>query len=143
MAHHIGVSGVWRPIARQYIGVSGTWHLILRRWIGVDGVWRLYYSAAPIVSISPTFVQGASSTSPVYSGNATANVTGGSGSYTYSWSQVDGDAMNIESPTSATTRFYAAIPSGQSRSATMRCTVTDTITGQSSHADCSVQLDRF
>lgn len=91
----------------------------------------IFGSPVPLdLSINPLSAYG------VTSGNGTGltnfvTVTplNGVGPYSYSWTQIDGNPMTAESPTSATTRFTALVPMGEILSATFQCTVTDTVGG--------------
>ncbi len=80
------------------------------------------------LALSTNSVQGAGSVFPIVSNPVSVVATGGSGGYTYAWSRVSGlvDIVATD-PIAATTRFQAAanIPSGESRSAEFRVTVTD------------------
>ena len=79
-------------------------------------------------SVSPTTAVG---TSDQASGTVTSNAvvvtaSGGTGPYTYAWSQVSGDTITINAPTSNSTSFTGnpASPDG-SLSGVFKCTVTD------------------
>lgn len=59
-------------------------------------------------------------------GNVTVTPTGGTAPYTYAWSHVSGDsAVQVLSPSAATTAFIANVGKNQTKAATKRCTVTD------------------
>ena len=78
----------------------------------------------------------------VTGGSFTVNVSGGSGSYTRSWTRISGStAMSISNSTASTVTFSGTVPKNSSITATWRCTVTDTITGATASVDRSVQLD--
>lgn len=71
----------------------------------------------------------------------TASPAGGSGSYTYAWTLVEGDvSISATSPATASTAFTALLPPETIVHATFRCTVTDTVTGAQRTADVSVTL---
>lgn len=54
------------------------------------------------------------------------NVRNADGEVTYSWARISGDAtMSATSPASASTAFSAALTTGQTKTATFRCTVSD------------------
>lgn len=64
----------------------------------------------------------------VTSNNVTVSVTGGTGPYTYSWVRLSGDsAVSATASTSATTAFSATIGKNGEKTATFRCTVTDSL----------------
>lgn len=82
-------------------------------------------SGGMTVVVSPSFNNvvgnGSQTTAPF-----TATPTGGTGPYTYAWSQVSGDlSITIGSPTSATTQFSATITSSDYIVGTFVCQVTD------------------
>jgi hypothetical protein len=81
------------------------------------------------VSISPTSLNTDFAGTPITSAGATATPSGGTATYSYAWTKVSGDTVTINSPTSATTTFTAAVIAGHSKAATYRCTVTDSTAG--------------
>ena len=95
--------------------------------------WKLVQSFAPPMSLSVTpSVTGAyNGTSggiiSITSTTATATPVGGTGPFTYAWTKVSGDTLTVTNPTNASTAFRASIGPGDSRFATYRCTVTDSL----------------
>lgn len=85
-------------------------------------------AAALTASASPTAVNGSTSVDggTAQTGITTASYSGGSGTVSYLWERVSGDAdMAPVSPTSASTRFSAQVGAKQDlRSAVFRCKVT-------------------
>lgn len=72
--------------------------------------------------------------------NVTVTPTGGTGPYTYSWSHVSGDsAVQVLSPSAATTAFTATCGKNQTKAAVKRCTVTDSLLA-TAFVDVSVSL---
>lgn len=70
----------------------------------------------------------------------TVTPSGGTGPYTYSWSHVSGDsAVQVSSPTAATTQFNANVGKNQTKAAVKRCTVQDSL-GATASVDVSVSL---
>lgn len=103
-------------------------------------------SAAPPYSASaaPSSVYGERYTTP---GTATTNsctvtVTGSAGSITRSWTRVSGDAaISISSTTAATVTWSASMSALNSyRTATWKCTVTDSILGVTTTNNVIVEL---
>lgn len=75
---------------------------------------------------SPSTLSASGASGSVTTASATASVSGGSGPYAYAWTKVSGAAINITSPSAASTTFGATgLAAGESRTATFRCTVTD------------------
>lgn len=72
--------------------------------------------------------------------NVTVTPAGGTGPYTYSWSHVSGDsAVQVLSPSAATTAFVANCGKNQTKAAVKRCTVTDSLSA-TAFVDVSVSL---
>lgn len=81
-------------------------------------------------SAAPPFVSGMADVGSTASSNATTAVPlGGTGPYTYSWTQTTGDSsIQIDTPTLATTTFSVQIYSPfDSTSGTYVCTITDSL----------------
>lgn len=76
-----------------------------------------------------------------FTAGITASVTGGSGSYTYSWAIVasDGGSPGFSAPTSASTNFSVS-GTNVIRSGTIRVTATDSATGQTDTFDVPYEL---
>lgn len=72
-------------------------------------------------------------------------VSGGTGSYTYSWAIVGSPAtsgpFNPTNPTGATTAWSETVCDGDTTTETWRCTVTDTGNGKQATIDVSVSLN--
>lgn len=82
------------------------------------------------LSVNPLSASGATSgTRTGYTNAVTVTPINGNGPYTYSWTNIDGDPLTAESPTSATTRFTGLVPIGEVLFATFQCTVTDSSNG--------------
>ena len=69
------------------------------------------------------------------SNRATGNVTGGTGPFTFAWTQVSGDIFTINSPTDDNTTFSTTGVSGQEKSGIYKLTVTDTGAGNAEESD--------
>lgn len=81
------------------------------------------------VNAAPSSLSGGTSTPTANtSGSSTATPSGGSGSFTYSWVQVSGDAIFAVTPSAASTIFRGTgMVQGENRDAAFKCTVTDTV----------------
>lgn len=88
-------------------------------------------------SASPTLASGGRlGPGDVTTNTVTVTQVGGTGPYIYSWALVSGDTFTVDSPSSATTSFSTTVTTaGQNKSATYRCTVTDSLA-----ATCSVTV---
>lgn len=84
-------------------------------------------------------IDGASHTATTPSSFVT--VTGGSGSYSYSWARLSGDtSITALTPAAASTGFTANMPPDTLIHAVFRCSVTDTVTGVVRTVDVDVTL---
>jgi hypothetical protein len=142
MTVSLRASGTWKT-ASFYVRVGGVWKAATTVWLKVASVWKLV-SGITAVTAAPANVWGFSSGSPVTSNDTTATVTGGSGTFSYAWSQVDGDpGITITVPNGATTTFSAIMFPGATKSGQFICTVTDTVTGQAvASNEVTVTLER-
>lgn len=71
-------------------------------------------------SVSPTVATGAAKVN-ILTNSVTVTPNGGTAPYTYAWSYVSGDAFEVLSPSSASTRFRSVSPSD----GVYQCLVTD------------------
>lgn len=98
------------------------------------------------VGADPTVVSRTSSTSTMTpkllrSPYTDASAYGGSGSYTYAWTYLSGDAsITPTNPASAFTAFDATLEANEAIDATFRCTVTDTVTGRTGAVEVSASF---
>lgn len=98
--------------------------------------------AALSASASPTSLSKTGSASSLTTASTTVSPSGGTPSYTYAWAKVSGDTITADSSTSATTTFSAtSLGTTESRSATFRCTVTDSLSATAT-TDVSVTITR-
>lgn len=82
------------------------------------------------VTASPSSVFKITTLSSDTSGFCTALPSGGSGSYSFSWTKLTNDYPNlvIDTPISASTTFsVSSLPASDTWTDTVRCTVTDTV----------------
>lgn len=134
----------WRTVYTADAYVSGAWRTLQYGEAYVGGAWRLIVSfAQPLdMAVSPHggFWDGATAT--VTAGPCTATPTGGVAPFTYAWVKLSGDDITITAPTAATTSFNASgMANGEDRSATFRCTVTDTL-GTTKADDITITVAR-
>lgn len=74
---------------------------------------------------------------------AVVTASGGTGPYTYSWTKLSGDStIQCQSPTDASTYFYAYAYKNEGYTATWRCTITDAAL-DSVTADVNVSIRYF
>jgi hypothetical protein len=129
--------GTWRTMSGVYYNDSGTWRTIAEAWYNDSGTWRKVWPNVThhTSTISPNFVSGTGvdTIAPPSNVTATTNTTtvsivsGGSGSYTYSWAHVSGDTFSVSDATAATTYFAkTALADGSTYTGVYRCTITDT-----------------
>lgn len=147
MAEHVGVGGAWKAITGQWVGVGGAWKLVTQKWIGVGGVWKLAYSALTAVISDVTKNQIGSGASGNVTSDAASIVTpsGGSGSYTYSYtlnSVTSGPTPSISSGgTTGSPRFQAlSVSDGTPSVSTWTGTITDSTYGNSVQDTFTVTL---
>jgi len=92
------------------------------------------------LSVNPLSAYGSRSGSgTAFTNFVTVSAINGSGPFSFAWTRIEGDTINIESPSNATTRFTAIVPIGDILSATFRCTVTDAF-GNSAFIDIFATL---
>lgn len=95
------------------------------------------------VIITPNPCTQTQATAPITVGPTIMNVTGGSGSFTYSWTYLDGDILSIDTPAAQSTTFTTgAMPFGSSKAGDYTGTVTDTITGLSASDTVGIVANR-
>lgn len=93
MPSHVKVGGTWRTITEVHVKVAGTWRKLTAAAVRVAGTWRDVLDVPLNGSVSPAgwadiYNEGTAPHSRVF----TANPSGGSGAYTYSWSHDVGGA---------------------------------------------------
>lgn len=130
--------GSWVPNTPTNSGVPTAKPITLGNLLGASA-----YSA----SASPASVYGARYTTPgtATTNSSTVTVTGSAGSITRSWTRVSGDAaISISSSTAATVTWSASMSALTSyRTATWKCTVTDSILGVTTTNNVVVELEYF
>lgn len=101
-------------------------------------------AAALAVTANPTSLSTSGGSSSLTTGSTTGTASGGAGGYSYAWTRVSGSTgISITSATSASTTFSATgLASGESRTATFRLTVTDSVSDTAT-ADVSVTISRL
>ena len=95
------------------------------------------------VNISPSNIYAGGTTATITTANVTAIAVSGTGPYTYAWTKVSGNAINVASAATAITTFNATtMVSPSDRIAVYRCTVTDSLTA-SAFSDINVECERL
>lgn len=97
-------------------------------WIRTPDGLKLFFSSFG-VTVSPAsgvVVKGNSATTTTLTTKEVSAIAAGTvGAVTYAWSQVDGDAITIDDPSSASTTFSGAVGPGATLDGHFKCTVTD------------------
>lgn len=128
-----GSSFVDLTTKKRWDGASWVDLTIGKRWDGTTWVDCLSGGGSGLsATVSPGSVSGLvvddATFVTVTSNSATVTATGGAGPYTYAWARVTGSsAVSATSPAAATTTFSATVPLWGMRLATMRCTITDSL----------------
>jgi hypothetical protein len=121
------IGGVQKS-TKAYRNISGTWKAC-SVWRNIAGVWKQITSLMT-ASATPTnvgFVKVGGGTSVLTSDATTATPTGGTGPFTYVWSQVGGDSMTINTPNAASTTFSKSVPDAAGFTGYFVCTITDSL----------------
>ena len=137
------ISGTWKAVT-PYRKVGGVWKSCIM-WRKVGGVWKQLNSFMT-ASASPGLVAGSTtsgSTVVVTSNSTTCTPSGGAPGYTYSWAQVGGDTMTIDSPTASSTTFSKSVGNGATFVGYFVCTVTDSLgaTAATNTVECQLSND--
>lgn len=126
--------GAWRSVGRADVYVDGQWRRLTRSEQYVGGAWETGDRfLIPLTASATSEVTGFGYIT-VITNPATVTPAGGLGPYTYSWARISGTYGTANSPTSATTTFYATPPSNTIQTSVFRCTVTDSL-GSTATAD--------
>lgn len=131
-------------ILKRWDGASWVDLTVAKRWDGTSWINLGGFAGSFGATISPGTASGLIVSDllnvTVTSNSVTATPVGGTGPYTYAWTWLSGDsAVAANSPTSASTTFSAIVPKWDSREATMRVTVTDSLSATAT-ADIFVML---
>jgi len=117
------------------------------------GVARKVFSGSFVATVSPAQTSGSGNTTTkgaactAITGNVTVTVEGGTGPFTYDWKAFSGTSAFTLTPTAATVSFRRTqaaptkLGSANTFSGVMRCTITDTGTGESKAVDVVVVTD--
>ncbi len=93
-------------------------------------------------SVSPSSVSKTEDAATITTASVTVTPSGGAGGNTFSWAKISGGSISAVSPSAATTTFQATtMAAAESRSATFRCTVTDSASATAT-VDVSVTVTR-
>jgi len=129
----IGLAKFWSGVAWVDIPLGGGGG-VLSATVNDGTVFGSEFRTPPPAS-PPVVTVGADTPSSV-----TVTASGGTGPYTYAWTHVSGDsAVGVSSPFAATTGFSANVGKNQTKAATKRCTVTDSL-GATASVDVHVSL---
>lgn len=111
--------------------IAGNVTVTLTRW------------SAPVATVDHASVSASGSATTETTGAATVSVTGGTAPFTYAWTKVSGGAITVTSASAASTTFSAAsLTSGETRTGTFKCTVTDAH-GLTSSVNVGVTIGRI
>jgi len=120
-----------------------------------SGVARKVFSGSFTLTAVPVETSGEGSTftkgavCPALTGTVKVVVEGGTGPFTYAWATFSGTAATATSPTAGATTFRrnaaasSRIGSANTYSGVMRCTVTDSGTGEVKTVDVAVVTQHF
>ena len=146
MPYFVGAGGVWKQVGASSVGAGSAWKSVLGKWVGAGGAWKSFFTALSVTANNVT--RATSSLSPCSaigtSGTPGAIVTGGSGSFTYSWARSGGchadGCLVCNAPTSLnpTWNGKACDDGVLPKSETWVLTVTDTVTGLTATATITV-----
>ena len=102
--------------------------------------------ASMTATASPTSLYKTTTGSSATTNSVTVTPSGGTSPYTYAWTLLSGDTLTVTSPSAATTTFSkTGMGTGDSFSATYRCTVTDSTGGTplTATADVPVTIENI
>lgn len=134
MTAYVKDGDTWKPRVSASVKDGGTWKTIISAHVKDGGTWKLVWDGAVLaISANPTSDTAEGSFATIVSSTVTATATGGSPSYTYQWTQVNGDAITIDSATSASTTFrVTGMSPSEIRDGEFICTVTDALSNTAS-----------
>lgn len=145
-------SGAWKPATVFSTYQSGAWKAVQNGYVYEAGAWKLFYSALSVTAndVSGLETLDVGACAQPESGVPATTVTGGSGSYSYSWAYVSGDLGISLDPSAAVQnpKFFPTAPgictssgtNGQ-LNAVYKVTVTDTVTSATANTSINVHLE--
>jgi hypothetical protein len=148
MTAYVGTVGSGQqPIISIYVGTVGSGQQrVLSGYVGTVGSgMQLFYSGLSVSLSPPSNSAGGTSFTFVFNPATTAIVSGGSGSYVYSWSltnQSGGTWSFVSGHTGPSPVVQATASIGEPSSADLNVTVTDTGTGLTAPATCHLTYSR-
>lgn len=149
-----GTTQVDTTTEKRWDGASWVDLTIARRWDGSSWVDIAFPGGGGGTGLSAVISDGTPSGSvfdpepaplfrTVFSNSTTVTASGGTGPYTYSWARVSGDsAVLVSNNTSNVVSFSANVAKNSDKSATWRCTITDSLMATTT-VDCSITLTYF
>lgn len=120
--------GSWRNPANIRLARNGGWYAPSNIFVKSNGQWvKVWPVNTPLsMTLSHTEVYGWSDvTGTIYTEGVTATPTGGTGSYTYSWTRISGQSTVQASAGTRSVSFYSNFTNQGTRYATFRCTISD------------------
>lgn len=132
---HVDITNVRRRSGSSWVTPSNVYRRQGGTWVKV---WPV--NVALSLTLSHTEIYGYSpSPGTIYTEDVIATPSGGTGSYTYSWTRISGlTTVHVSAGTSSVT-FYSTFSSpGTTRYATFRCTISDGVS--SVYRDAYVEI---
>ena len=118
---HVDIANVRRRSGSSWVTPSNVYRRQGEAWVKV---WPVNVPLS--MTLSHTEIYGYSpSTGTIYTNSVIASPSGGTGSYTYSWARISGQATVFASASTSSVSFYSIFTSQGKRYATFRCTISD------------------
>lgn len=140
-------SGAWKAIPTPYVGQSSAYHAWNNGWTYQSGAWHLFFTSLSVSAsnVSALTNTNAGACTTPETGTPNTTVTGGSGSFSYSWTFVSGDAISITGSTLQNPQWFATLcaSSGDTAqaNAVWNVLVTDTVTSSTVNTNINVHVE--